>query len=165
MKMLLSSVLFVSAGISSAAFAESYRCQADLVTGRGQIAVSIVGEGFSRQQACYNALDQCDNDLLTFQQQGQYRDATCRLRGQDNPGGPTPFPPTNPGNDRYQQIPCSSYNNQVNYCFVGDYAYSIQLLRQFSSASCRYGYSYGLTGQHVWVADGCRGEFGVYSRY
>jgi hypothetical protein len=77
------------------------------------------------------------------------------------PPGPGPFPP---GPDGYQEISCSSVDHQVNYCYVGNWAYAVRLVQQFSSASCRQNVSFGLTGEYVWVDRGCRGVFGVYSR-
>lgn len=168
---------FVLAGVGTApmvslfapseAFATNYTCQADLVVRGGQVITSSLGDGFSQRQACQNALSQCQSDLDTLQQQGQYRYAACRINNGHGNGpvtpvpGPGPFPP-NPGN--YFEISCSSFDHNVNYCHVGAYAYDVSLVSQFSSASCRKNRTFGLQGEYLWVTEGCRGAFGIFTR-
>jgi hypothetical protein len=169
------SALAIGGAFSSQAFADQ-SCRADLVTRNGQVVSSSIGDGFTLRQACQNALSQCQDDLDLFQSQGRYPRARCVVADTDGPvfpvppvpPGPGPFPPGPgpfpPGPDGYQEISCSSVNHQVNYCYVGNWAYAVRLVQQFSSASCRQNVSFGLTGEYVWVDRGCRGVFGVYSR-
>jgi len=172
MKILIGSAIVVGAALSSQAFADNYSCQADLVLRNGQVITSSTGDGFTKRQACQNALNQCQDDLDSFQQQGRYRGAACRLGYDDGPVYPGPFPPNpgpfppnpgpfppNPGN--YFEISCSSYNYDVNYCYVGPYAYDVRILDQYSNQPCRKNQTFGLQGDYVWVSDGCRGRFGV----
>ena len=179
MKILIGSAVVVGVAMSSQALANTYSCQADLVLRSGQIITSSIGDGFSQGQACQNALAQCQDDLITFQQQGRYRGAACRI-GYDNgpvypgpfPPNPGPFPPNpgpfhpnpgpfppNPGNSF--EISCSSYNYDVNYCYVGPYAYDVRILDQYSNQPCRKNQTFGLQGEYIWVRNGCSGTFGV----
>jgi hypothetical protein len=75
------------------------------------------------------------------------------------PPGPGPFPPYP---DNFIDISCASYNNGVNYCYVGAFSYDVRLVQRYSIAPCQLGRSYGLTGDYVWVSQGCRGTFRVY---
>lgn len=38
----------------------------------------------------------------------------------------------------------------------------VEVVRQLSKSECRYGYSWGIERNQVWVDHGCRAEFGVY---
>lgn len=175
----VSAAALVSSFVSSEALATNYTCQADLVVRGGQIISSSIGDGFSQRQACQNAMNQCQSDLDTLQQQGQYRYAACRINYGNGPvtpvPGPGPFPPNPgpfpptpgpfppyPGNSF--EISCSSYGYDVNYCYVGSFAYDVRLISQYSDAACRKNRSFGLQGEYLWVTEGCRGTFAIFSR-
>lgn len=185
MKVFVLSAIAAGCALSAQALADNYSCQADLVTRHGEVVSSSIGDGFSRRQACQNALNQCQDDLITFQQQGLYRYARCLINdggpgwpvppGPVTPVPPGPFPPNPgpfppnpgpfpPGPGNYFEVSCASYDFNVNYCYVGRNAYAVRLLQRFSSADCSLNRTYGLQGDYLWVDRGCRGAFAVYAR-
>lgn len=174
----VSAAALVSALAPSDAYANPYSCQADLVLGTGQIVTSSIGEGFSQRQACQNALSQCQSDLETWQQQGYYQSAYCRISTGGGHGGgngpvtpfppsPGPFPPSPgpfpPGPGNYFEISCSSFDYNVNYCYVGYSAYQVRLLQQYTAAPCRLNRTFGLQGDYMWVSNGCSARFRISS--
>jgi hypothetical protein len=169
------SFVSVAAGLclSGSAFAQNYSCQADLVARGGQIIVSNIGDGFTYGQACRNALNQCEQDLYSFRQQGLYPYARCVVENEPiypgpRPGPVTPVPPPGPGpfppRGNYFEVSCASNDYRVNYCYVGRDAYNVRLADRFSDSRCVFGHTYGLTGEYLWVDQGCRGVFGIYTR-
>ncbi|MEZ0392098.1 MAG: DUF3011 domain-containing protein [Pseudobdellovibrionaceae bacterium] len=61
-------------------------------------------------------------------------------------------------------VSCSSWEQQYNTCYVGRRVRAVELVRQESNNSCIEGYSYGVSGDSIWVDRGCRGLFRVFSR-
>lgn len=88
MKQLLALVIVLAGFTSTAAFADY--CTADMVNRRGGIITSSDAYGFNRQDACSNALRQCNQDLRQRQRWGQNPAATCQLRNRRP--GPRPRP-------------------------------------------------------------------------
>jgi hypothetical protein len=66
--------------------------------------------------------------------------------------------------DRYRAVRCESFDHRSRYCHA-DTRYGVRLLRRLSDASCVPGRSWGWNQRGIWVANGCRGEFEVRTRY
>lgn len=70
--------------------------------------------------------------------------------------------------DRYddgrprQTFDCGSTNNRFRYCDAGRVRGHVEVYRQQSKSACRYGDSWGMEGNRVWVDRGCRATFAVY---
>lgn len=60
-----------------------------------------------------------------------------------------------------QLIDCSSGDRRLTRCRVR-IPNSAQIVRQYSSASCTYGTSWGYDRRGIWVDKGCRAQFAVY---
>jgi hypothetical protein len=65
------------------------------------------------------------------------------------------------GGDPRRTFTCESRNDRRNYCGIPGRGH-VEIYRQRSSSPCRHGHSWGVEGNSVWVADGCRAEFAVY---
>ena len=62
-------------------------------------------------------------------------------------------------------IECASYGNQPNYCYTGlNYTSYIEVLEQYSHASCIAGQTFGGYGRGpaMWVGGGCRALFRIH---
>lgn len=59
---------------------------------------------------------------------------------------------------------CQSRNDRFTLCPGGAIRGRghVEIVRQLSRTPCRYGYSWGVDRNHVWVNHGCRAEFGVF---
>ncbi len=57
---------------------------------------------------------------------------------------------------------CESDGGKKKECVVNVGGGRVELMRQFSDAACQFGLSWGYGHDRVWVAQGCRGEFGIY---
>ncbi|SEM45764.1 Protein of unknown function [Pseudoxanthomonas sp. GM95] len=70
--------------------------------------------------------------------------------------------------DRYdggrprQTFDCGSSDNRFTYCDAGRVRGHVEVYRQQSKSACRYGDSWGMEGNRVWVDRGCRATFAVY---
>ncbi|MEO5667826.1 MAG: DUF3011 domain-containing protein [Bdellovibrionota bacterium] len=76
-------------------------------------------------------------------------------------GRPEPRPELRSELDR---VTCESRGLKYNECHVRGQALSVRLVRQESSAECREGRSFGITGDGMWVDRGCSGIFDVEFR-
>jgi hypothetical protein len=65
------------------------------------------------------------------------------------------------GGDPRRTFSCESRNDRRNYCSIPGRGH-VEIYKQRSSNPCRHGHSWGVEGNSVWVADGCRAEFAVY---
>jgi hypothetical protein len=65
------------------------------------------------------------------------------------------------GGDPRRTFTCESRNDRRNYCSFPGRGH-VEIYKQRSSKPCRHGHSWGVEGNSVWVADGCRAEFAVY---
>ena len=65
------------------------------------------------------------------------------------------------GGDPRRTFTCESRNDRRNYCSIPGRGH-VEIYKQRSSNPCRHGHSWGVEGNSVWVADGCRAEFAVY---
>lgn len=65
------------------------------------------------------------------------------------------------GGDPRRTFTCESRNDRRNYCSFPGRGH-VEIYKQRSSSPCRHGHSWGVEGNSVWVADGCRAEFAVY---
>jgi hypothetical protein len=65
------------------------------------------------------------------------------------------------GGDPRRTFSCESRNDRRNYCSFPGRGH-VEIYKQRSSKPCRHGHSWGVEGNSVWVADGCRAEFAVY---
>jgi hypothetical protein len=147
--------------MAAPALADDTTCRAELVNARGAVLMSFYANDFNFDDACYDALQQCQNELEWRNSQGRNRKASCRLVDGLSPiPGPRPFPP-NPSSE-YAEVACSSRNFNYTTCNVGSNISSVNLLAQHSNADCIYGETYGFTGDKIWVNNGCRGLFGVW---
>lgn len=70
------------------------------------------------------------------------------------------------GRDRTEQIQCNSQGYRYNTCATRSRGriVTIQLIRQLSRTKCEYGRTYGVSGNYIWVDQGCRGDFAVRIR-
>lgn len=70
------------------------------------------------------------------------------------------------GRDRTEQIQCNSQGYRYNTCATRSRGriVTIQLIRQLSKTRCVYGRTYGVSGNSIWVDQGCRGDFAVRVR-
>ncbi|MFY2763864.1 DUF3011 domain-containing protein [Arenimonas sp. MALMAid1274] len=59
---------------------------------------------------------------------------------------------------------CESRDDEYTRCTAGSIRGRghVEIVRQLSKSQCRYGYSWGVERNQVWVDHGCRAEFGVY---
>jgi hypothetical protein len=55
-------------------------------------------------------------------------------------------------------VMCESIDGRRNHCRV-DTTYGVLLTRQMSDSACRFGSSWGIDDNGIWVTSGCRGEF------
>ncbi len=58
-------------------------------------------------------------------------------------------------------VVCESYDRRTTHCPVR-VRREVELIEQYSSAECRYNWSWGYDSSGIWVDRGCRGEFAVY---
>ena len=65
------------------------------------------------------------------------------------------------GGDPRRTFTCESRNDRRNYCSFPGRGH-VEIYKQRSSKPCRHGHSWGVEGNSVWVADGCRAEFAVF---
>jgi len=65
------------------------------------------------------------------------------------------------GGDPRRTFSCESRNDRRNYCSIPGRGH-VEIYKQRSSKPCRHGHSWGVEGNSVWVADGCRAEFAVF---
>lgn len=65
------------------------------------------------------------------------------------------------GGDPRRTFSCESRNDRRNYCGIPGRGH-VEIYKQRSSKPCRHGHSWGVEGNSVWVADGCRAEFAVF---
>jgi len=65
------------------------------------------------------------------------------------------------GGDPRRTFNCESRNDKRNYCTIPARGH-VEVYKQRSSSPCKYGRSWGVSGDRVWVEDGCRAEFAVY---
>jgi len=65
------------------------------------------------------------------------------------------------GGDPRRTFTCESRNDRRNYCSFPGRGH-VEIYKQRSSSPCRHGHSWGVEGNSVWVADGCRAEFAVF---
>ncbi|KAF1688211.1 hypothetical protein B1992_00800 [Pseudoxanthomonas broegbernensis] len=61
-------------------------------------------------------------------------------------------------------IRCESPSGRSRSCAVALRGAPVRLLRQLSSPPCRFGESWGVGRNEIWVARGCKGEFEVGDR-
>jgi len=65
------------------------------------------------------------------------------------------------GGDPRRTFTCESRNDRRSYCGIPGRGH-VEIYKQRSSSQCRHGHSWGVEGNSVWVAHGCRAEFAVY---
>jgi hypothetical protein len=65
------------------------------------------------------------------------------------------------GGDPRRTFSCESKGNRRNYCDIPKRGH-VEVYKQRSSSPCTYGRSWGVSGDRVWVEDGCRAEFAVF---
>ena len=65
------------------------------------------------------------------------------------------------GGDPRRTFSCESKNDRRNYCSIPVRGH-VEVYKQRSSSPCKYGRSWGVSGDRVWVEDGCRAEFAVF---
>jgi len=78
--------------------------------------------------------------------------AVFEITGRGQPGGNTGSYTTH--------LTCESQNAARQQCPIAG-ATSIRLVRQISTSPCRLNQSFGIGFGHIWVSNGCRGEFEV----
>ncbi len=62
-----------------------------------------------------------------------------------------------------ETVRCESYNDRTEYCEV-DARGGVNLLQQHSRSACIEGQSWGTDRRGIWVSNGCRATFEIYSR-
>lgn len=65
------------------------------------------------------------------------------------------------GGDPRRTFSCESRNDRRNYCYIPARGH-VEVYKQRSSRPCKYGRSWGVNGDRVWVDEGCRAEFAVF---
>ena len=65
------------------------------------------------------------------------------------------------GGDPRRTFSCESKNSRRNYCSIPARGH-VEVYKQRSSSPCTYSRSWGVSGDRVWVEDGCRAEFAVF---
>jgi hypothetical protein len=58
------------------------------------------------------------------------------------------------------QVTCESYDKRTNYCRIGRHG-DVRLVERLSDSRCHEGRDWGVTGDQIWVTDGCRAVFEV----
>jgi hypothetical protein len=89
--------------------------------------------------------------------------------GHGGPGHGYP-PPHYPGHPGYPGNPppaqiiinCNSPGYQFARCFVRGRIFNAQIVRQYSSAACVLGRTWGFDANSIWVSNGCMGDFAAY---
>ena len=65
------------------------------------------------------------------------------------------------GGDPRRTFSCESRDDRRTYCNIPMRGH-VEVYKQRSSSPCKYGRSWGVNGDRVWVEDGCRAVFAVY---
>jgi hypothetical protein len=68
------------------------------------------------------------------------------------------------GGGRTERISCESHRDRQQNCTVRGSIGGARLVRQLSSSPCIEGRTWGWNEQLVWVTEGCRAEFDVFTR-
>jgi hypothetical protein len=82
-------------------------------------------------------------------------------RGGHGPGRPGPGPRPEP---RSELVHCKSSDYRYASCGVRGQVEAIRVERQYSSAACIEGRTFGLDRNAIWVNQGCEATFRVYLR-
>lgn len=84
----------------------------------------------------------------------------------DQFGNSNEFAPQRPGRGGIHtaKIRCKSKDFKPESCSVDGRIVDVSLRKQKSRAACRKGTSFGFQGSHLWVKNGCDGEFDVTYR-
>ncbi|MGD9950904.1 MAG: DUF3011 domain-containing protein [Desulfobulbus sp.] len=76
--------------------------------------------------------------------------------------GYRPPPPDYERRNRPDRITCESWDNRRTYCPAHLRHAQVEIMKQFSKQSCRYGENWGWDGGGIWVRGGCRAVFSIY---
>ncbi len=79
-----------------------------------------------------------------------------------NPPRPRPRPPG--GELIRENVTCSSFSRGRAVCQASGWIHSAQVLRQYSNTTCVQNVNWGITGDSIWVDNGCRADFSVLIR-
>ncbi|HSN71427.1 MAG TPA: DUF3011 domain-containing protein [Steroidobacteraceae bacterium] len=77
-------------------------------------------------------------------------------------------PPQNPyayeyhGSPHVQNLRCESDRGDYRYCNADIRRSHVEIERQISKTSCRFGQNWGYDPRGIWVDGGCRAEFAIY---
>lgn len=63
------------------------------------------------------------------------------------------------------EVKCQSWDYQYATCYAGENIINVSVAQKHSNAGCIEGYSWGYSGNYIWVNNGCRATFRVESAY
>jgi hypothetical protein len=59
-------------------------------------------------------------------------------------------------------VTCESRDNRYNFCNANLRHADVDIQRQISRTSCRYGQNWGWNSGGIWVNDGCAAVFSIH---
>ena len=99
-----------------------------------------------------------------FRRLGQMsRDLIARFGSHPIPPRPFPIPHPGPGTGLKQLISCGSFLDMYTECRVEGRIQRVLLRRKHSNSACRLGVDYGYSFNTLWVDNGCRATFDVFT--
>lgn len=73
-----------------------------------------------------------------------------------------PYPYSYQGSPQVRTLRCESTGGDYSYCNADVRRHHVEMERQLSKTSCRFGQNWGYDPHGIWVNDGCRADFAIY---